>query len=177
MNLYVNTRSTPYCFEAVRHIQEIQIMEIATGATRTVILTKNWAFKLPVTFYAKTGGRGFWYRLLQGLLCNMCEKEFSGHKWQDFPYKCAKVHFYIPGGWLVVMRRGKSLSLDDFIDLYNSHPKYGRLNDDLRFGPADENSKFWPELVVCKSDSFKFIDGELQVVDYGSSTERRWNWS
>ena len=121
--------------------------QIKQGATRCVILTKSLAFKLPITFYGKASPyRGFWYRLLIGLLCNIQEKEFNNVQ-GICPIYFAKILFYIPGGWLVVMKRGQPITEKTFSEIQKL---------DL------------PPIVENKIDSFAIIDGEIQVVDYGS---------
>lgn len=123
------------------------IIQIKQGATRCVILTKSLVFKLPVTFYKKPSPyRGFWYRLLIGLLANIQEKDFNNVQ-GICPIPFAKILFYVPGGWLVVMKRGRPITPKEF-------SKIQRLT--------------LPSIVENKIDSFVMIDGEIQVVDYGS---------
>ena len=83
----------------------IRAMKIKYGSTRTVILTDNYAFKLP-GFWCGYLKRYYWKQFLLGLLANMQEKEFSG---MDHPKLCP-VKFYIPRGFLVVMPRAIPVS-------------------------------------------------------------------
>lgn len=74
-------------------------MRVRAGATRTVILTKRYAFKFP-RFYRK--GREFeWSRILQGLLANLQERYWAKF---DCEQLCPVV-FSDPIGLLVVMPR------------------------------------------------------------------------
>ena len=71
-------------------------MEVRQGATRLVILTKNYAFKFPNPMHS-------WNNFLCGLLGNIQEITFS--KCKDFKEQLCPITFYIPGGWLVIMPR------------------------------------------------------------------------
>ncbi|MCM5689520.1 hypothetical protein CN140_02645 [Sinorhizobium meliloti] len=68
------------------------------GATRTVILTRRYALKLP-SFKS-------WRLFLQGLLANMQEREFGKAERDGL----CPVLFSIPGGLLVVMPRCSALT-------------------------------------------------------------------
>lgn len=119
-------------------------MQICVGTSRTVILTKHWAFKLPFTFYKKYGKyRGFWYRLLCGLKANIQEKEFNKVKYE--PIELAKIYFYIPGGFLNIMRRAAAISIEDFNNI---------------------DFSLLPEIVERKRDSFGYIDKKIYAIDY-----------
>lgn len=84
------------------------------GATRTVFLTKNYAFKIPGIWKYDYK----WSSFLKGLLANMQEKTF--HRMS--PRLCP-VLFSLWGGFLIVMPRCTSLTdyewetfeYDDFI--------------------------------------------------------------
>ena len=121
-------------------------MEIKCGATRSVFLFNKWAVKLPFTFNTNLPYRGFWYRILHGLLANMQEKEFSHVRYAPIPL--LPVSFYIWGGLLVVMKRGEPISDSEF--------KWVLSNINL------------PPIVERKQDSFAKIDGVIYAIDYGS---------
>lgn len=122
---------------------------IRTGATRTVILVGKYALKLPFTFHTNTKWRGFWYRLLNGLLANIQEREFCEVKYEPIPF--APVLFFISGGFLVVMPRGTPISDEEWENVKNV---------------IEEN--LLPPVVEGKRDSFAKISGRIYAVDYGS---------
>lgn len=124
-------------------------MIVMKGATRTVILTKKYAIKFPFTFYPCHGYRGFWYRLLRGLLANIQEREFSGYKIHGITMN--DVVFYICGGILIVSPRADKIDTDTFIMLQRKK----------RIG-------CFPDIVECKRDSFGIINGKIVAIDYGS---------
>lgn len=114
-----------------------------TGCTRIVVLVGRWAVKLPNFCDG-------WKLFLFGLLANMTERVF----WKEggWPQLCP-VLFSIPGGWLVVMRRVREMTDDEFESF---------------------NSREWAErgdyLIPCehKSNSFGWLDGRIVCLDYGS---------
>jgi hypothetical protein len=71
------------------------------GATRYVLVTKRWVFKLPRW--------SEWRLFLGGLLANMQERLF----WTTKDERLCPVVFYIWGGWLVVMPRCDWPVIDD----------------------------------------------------------------
>lgn len=111
------------------------------GTTRTVLLTKNYAFKFP-TFVE-------WRLFLKGLLGNIQETQFSPLSKQLCP-----VLFSIPGGFLVVMPRCKPLTLDEFSNL--DYESFIYKTPDLVL-PVEN-----------KLDSFGLYEGRIVAVDYGS---------
>lgn len=112
------------------------------GCTRIVILTKNYAFKLPNFI-------GGWRLFLTGLLCNMQERLFAATGW---PELCPVV-FSISGGWLIIMRRAKEMAVDEFLDFDSQ-------------AWADKGT----HVIPCehKANSFGWLDGKVVCVDYGS---------
>ena len=88
-----------------------------------------------------------WAAGLRGLLANMQEVYF-------FPLsdKACPILFYIPGGWLVIMPRCKSLSNDD----------WKKLQDE---GISDYSP---PIPVEFKRDSFGVLNNKIVAIDYGS---------
>lgn len=74
-------------------------MKIRAGATRTVILTKRYAFKFPRFYRAR---REFeWSRILMGMLANLQERYWAQF---NLPQLCPIV-FSDPLGLVVVMPR------------------------------------------------------------------------
>jgi hypothetical protein len=117
-------------------------MKLKYGTTRTVILTKNYAIKIP-TFVT--------YKLfLNGLLGNMQEHLFWKHLKS---YKLCPILFYIIGGFLLVMPRAKELTREEFFNL-----------DFEEFMDEDK----WLVPVENKLDSFGWYKGKIVAVDYGS---------
>ena len=110
------------------------------GATRWVLLTRKYAFKLPSLAS---------YRLfLNGLLANMQEVEFSAAKW---PELCPVIG-RLPLGLLVVMPRCKTLEFTmDPITFDQMTIRDGYVV------PAEN-----------KPDSWGYYKGNLVAVDYGS---------
>ena len=112
-------------------------MKIKYGSSRTVILSKNYAFKLPYI--------GRWKNFLWGLIANMNEVSFN--KMHDD--RLAKIVFSLPAGFLVVMKRAEPLK--------EFNKKF--LTDFCCRG--------WKVPVEIKKDSFGYIDGKLNIIDYG----------
>lgn len=113
-------------------------MRVVYGSSRTVILTKRLAFKLPYI--------GRWRNFLWGLIANMNEADFDRMK----DPRLAKVLFKIPAGFLIVMEKAEPLI--EFNE------------DDLK---AFCMSGDWALPVELKKDSFGYINGELKAIDYG----------
>lgn len=118
-----------------------------TGCSRTVLLTKRYAFKFPSLYNSL--GRFGWREFLQGLLANMQEITFARTQWKEL----CPVLFYIPGGFLVVMPRVQILTDEEFLAI--------NLNEFLDTGdyyvPAER-----------KANSFGWLNGEIVAVDYGN---------
>ncbi|MES2323237.1 MAG: hypothetical protein V4633_13315 [Pseudomonadota bacterium] len=115
----------------------------AYGTTRTVLLVGKYAVKFPATVE--------WRLFLLGLLANMQERKFSRCGWPEL----CPVLFSLPGGWLVVMRRAKNLSYDEWMGF-----DAGELN-------AFVNRPEYAVPAELKMDSFGWLDGKLVAVDYG----------
>jgi len=114
---------------------------IAYGCTRTVWLIGPYAFKFPA------GAE--WRLFLLGLLANMQERLFSRTGWPEL----CPVIWSIPGGWLVVMKRVRVLTEDEFANL--DLEKWVERGDYTV--PAE-----------IKHDSFGWLDGKLVAIDYGN---------
>lgn len=117
------------------------MIEIKTnGVTRLVILTKNYAIKIP------NFCRG-WRMFLHGLICNMHEKMFSDTKWEQL----CPIVFAVWGGWLVVMKRARPLTDEE----WNSFDCETFVKE--------------PNLipVETKRCSFGVLNGKIVAVDYG----------
>lgn len=111
-----------------------------TGCFRIVILTKNFAFKIPNFLDG-------WYLFKRGLLSNVNEKKCSINTNLFCPVK-----FYINGGFLVVMPKVKVLSDDEFLKL-----DWNVIRNDMR-GISVER----------KSNSFGYLNGKVVCIDYGN---------
>lgn len=114
---------------------------IAQGVTRHVLLVGSVAIKVPRV--------SEWRLFLLGLLANMQEAIFSKTRWPEL----CPVLWHVPGGWLVVMRRARVLTDDEFAAL------------DLESW-VDRGDYVIPAEV--KPDSFGYLDGQLVAVDYGN---------
>jgi len=114
---------------------------IAYGCTRTVFLIGPWAIKIPSVVE--------WRLFLLGLLANMQERIFSRTDWPEL----CPVLWSLPGGWLVVMRRAKELTREEYDQTDFSQ---WIIRDDYVI-PAEP-----------KMDSFGWLDGKLVAVDYGN---------
>lgn len=117
---------------------------MAYGVTRKVLLIGNWAIKVP--------NFDEWRTLLLGLLANMQEKTFSAMGEPDL----CPVLFSLPGGWMIVMRRARVLTDEEFA-LWEEWDRRAWLDRGDWLIPAE-----------LKSDSFGYLDGRLVVVDYGN---------
>lgn len=118
-----------------------------TGVTRIVILIGRWAIKLP------RFGHG-WRLGLRGLLCNMQERQFAATGW---PELCPVV-WAAPGGFLLIMRRARELTREEWFAFnpktFHDYYENGEL---VRSIPVEE-----------KMDSFGMLDGRIVAIDYGS---------
>lgn len=112
------------------------------GITRTVILTRRWAIKLPNMRYG-------WEHFLRGLLANMQEREFGRTGWPGF----CPVTFSLPGGWLVVMPRVRMMTPGEF----------ERFDADMFCERGD-----YVIPAEAKWDSFGYLNGRIVAIDYGS---------
>lgn len=119
------------------------------GSTRTVLLTKHYAFKFP-TFNS-------WKLFLHGLLGNMQEKQFSTMRIPEL----APVLFTLPLGLLVVMPRVDVKSFDDedrfiYLDAFNEAIA------------KSEHQEILTSIVEQKIDSIGMLGGKVVAVDFGS---------
>lgn len=110
------------------------------GVTRLVILTKNYAFKIPNFLNG-------WRMFLHGLICNMHEKMWSNTKWEQL----CPIVFAAWGGWLVVMKRARPLT-DEEWDKFDCEAFVKEPN-------------LLP--VETKKCSFGVLNGKIVAVDYG----------
>jgi len=125
-------------------------MEIRYGATRTVLLTRKYAIKVPSCHT--------WRSFLTGLLANLQERVFA--TLQDD--RLCPVVFSLPGGLLVVMPRVTELTEYDWEEL-------GLINGVTRWmgGEAAEGNYPLP-VEFGKRSSFGWHKGRLVAIDYGS---------
>ncbi len=113
------------------------------GFSRTVILTKKYAFKFPNFF--------FWKGFLHGLLGNMQEITWNAVNYDE---RLCPIKFYIPGGWLVVMPRVKQLTREEFIN----------FDCEAFIGVAEKHIP-----VEAKEDSFGWLNNKIVAIDYGGN--------
>jgi hypothetical protein len=134
------------------------------GVTREVFLIGRYAIKIPKLVYG-------WKMFLNGLLANMQEREFAAEGW---PELCPIV-FSLPGGWLVVMRRARVMTDEefaafDFRAFVTRDDDYAAYNLDAWGGNARNGGE--PEALVvpveAKADSFGWLDGRVVAIDYGN---------
>ncbi len=120
------------------------MISIKYGCTRMVFLFGDYAIKIPIV-------RSTWEMFLLGLLGNMQEKLFS----EIYNDAVSPVIFSIPGGWLNIMKRVRTLSSDDFL-CFDYHYWC--------------NYKFPYKIVIVenKQDSFGWLNGEIVACDYGN---------
>jgi hypothetical protein len=111
------------------------------GATRHVILTSRFAWKIPSLWS--------WRNFLLGLLANLQERCVSELKIPEL----APVLFALPLGFLVVMPRARILTDEEFRQL-----------DYLAF--AERPGSILP--VERKRESFGWLNGRIVAIDYGS---------
>ena len=116
------------------------------GCTRVVLLTKNYAFKFPNFFNG-------WSLFLQGLLANMQEAGWSRllYKKENSMGLCPVV-FNLGGGFLIVMKKLETLTLEEWQDF-----DYEKFKMQRAAIPVEN-----------KPDSFGWLDGEIVAVDYGN---------
>ena len=113
------------------------------GVTRTVVLTKRWAIKLPCLVYG-------WRYFLYGFLANMQEADWTG-----FDRRLCPVTYAAPGGMFIIMPRCKEVTDEEFIAEIPS--SWAVIDDD----PGRELP------VEMKSCSFGRLNGRIVAVDYG----------
>ena len=112
------------------------------GITREVILIGKYAIKIPKLIYG-------WSNFLLGLLANMQETSV----WSCKSEKLCPVLFSVPGGWLIIMKRARPLTDDEWSDF---DPFSFRKEGDYEI-PME-----------LKQDSFGVLDDKIVAVDYGN---------
>lgn len=120
------------------------------GVTRTVILTKRWAIKVPCLVYG-------WKYFLYGFLANMQE-----HDWSGFDERLCPIRYAAPGGLFVVMPRCQMLTDQEFLDLV--HDGWARIVDEETGTELPYSRELPVELKTC---SFGKLNGRIVAVDYG----------
>src|SRR5947209_2942513 len=152
------------------------------GAVRTVFLTRRYVFKLPGR-WAFRHWRWWWDSLLRGLLSNMQERRFAAEGWPEL----CPVSFSIPGGFLIVMPRARTLTPaewevfdyrafvtrgDGYVEEnFDSHAGKWRQGDlgqplyALTIGNAEPCVGLVP--AEYKPDSFGVLGGRVVAIDYG----------
>ena len=116
------------------------------GVTRIVLLTKNYAFKIPNFSYG-------WRMWLQGRLANGQESRIS-KEYCAVKDKICPVLFSLPMGYLVIMPRVKVMSEQEFSNFnYND---WINLEDGIKF-----------ECIEKKAENFGYLDNKVVAIDYG----------
>lgn len=116
-------------------------MEIKHGATRTVILIRGWAVKIPTPYG--------WRNFLHGLLANHQERLFSKAKWPEL----CPVIWSLPLALIICMRRAAPLDMVEFESFdFDSFVK----------------REYYSVPVENKLDSFGRLEGRIVAVDYGN---------
>jgi hypothetical protein len=117
------------------------------GITRTVILTKRYAIKLPAL-------RHGWAKFLYGLLSNIDEARFACMA-NEFAL-CPTI-FAMPGGWLNIQPRCQTLSDAEW-----------RL---IAWIERDDKRDTWQGMSCdFKRDNFGTLNGRIVLLDYGQLT-------
>jgi hypothetical protein len=107
---------------------------VLTGRNRFVVLAGRWAVKVP--------SLRSWRDFLFGLLNNLNEGEWA----TDPTMAHCPVVWRSPGGFILVQRRARILTDQEFVDLHPALP---------------------PARAEPKADSWGWLDGRLVAVDYG----------
>lgn len=123
------------------------VQVIRTGATRIVLLTRRYAFKIP-NFLTTWGHK--WRMGLTGLLAN--QQEWRMWSFCRYPELCPVV-FYLPLGFLVVMPRVEILTADEYAGM-----SYRTLTGGDSYVLPSED----------KPNSFGWLDGRVVCIDYGN---------
>lgn len=120
------------------------------GVTRLVIELKNVVIKVPNFTYS-------WHHFIKGIDGNMEEWKiwvYNGYSEERKPFRdklLCPVLWHSWGGWIVVMKKAKTLSFDEWEVLdydISEHKKY--------FGGDDSMS------------NYGFLNGKLVKIDYAS---------
>jgi hypothetical protein len=121
------------------------------GVTRTVILTKRWAIKLPTLVYG-------WKYFLYGILANLQEIDWSGSDERLCPVRLAS-----PGGLVIVMPRCQALTDEAYsTEVESIYPRWAAQCDT---STGEVLSYDLP--VEMKPSSFGRLNGKVVAVDYG----------
>lgn len=84
----------------------------------------------------------------------MQERTFSSAGWPEL----CPVTFGMPGGWFLIMRRARSLTLERFFQLFPSEDEFNMWRDGGDYLVP----------VEYKPDSVGLLNGQVVAVDYGS---------
>ena len=128
---------------------------VAKGTTRTVLLWRSWAFKVPSAYT--------WRLFLQGLLANMQEARWGRLGWPEL----CPVLLAVPGGLLVVMprcdTRAETGEEEAFKAVLIGWARRDALKAGVGLGMVEDKLDSWG---VLWDERFK--DGRrLVAVDYG----------
>lgn len=128
-------------------------MKFGYGSTRTVLLMGSWAIKMPTCVE--------WRLFVQGMLANDQEVHLSKLQW---PQLCP-VLFSLPFGLMVVMKRARPLTLEEFDEFSRCHSQYIREYQLSLKNPFGEESFIDVE---HKLDTFGYLGDQVVAVDYGN---------
>lgn len=121
---------------------------IKTGGTRLVILTKNYAIKLP-RFYS-------WKSFLTGMICNISENEFSKMNHENL----CPVKYGNSIGLIVIMHRAELISDDGIFKIEMNKLQKSIEDDDC----PELYFDFFEYDGLMKN--FGFFDGRFVKIDY-----------
>jgi hypothetical protein len=125
-----------------------------TGVTREVFLIGAYAIKIP--------SLRSWRMFLHGLLCNMQERLWSGAGPEFCP-----VTFALPGGWLLVMRRARELTDEEWA-AFDPQGYEHALAGARGVTPWLDQLADYIVPAEIKQDSFGWLNGRIVAIDYGS---------
>lgn len=129
-------------------------MIIRRGITRTVVLTRRYAIKLPSLRRYGSGLAGLLWSVSRGILANQSEAEWWHNAMPDQkPMLCPVLHSWI-GGIVNIYPRCEPYTVDEVTELAMFTREYRPLPD-LDPQPGD-----------VKPDNYGWLDGRLVVLDY-----------
>lgn len=133
----------------LKHFNErAETMKIdRSGVTRIVILIWKYAIKIPNFTYS-------YQHFLWGLLGNI--NEVSTFKNKVTRNRVCPILFHLPLGLMVIMRRVKILTDEEFLSHRDELEEILKVQED------------WVITTELKSNSFGWYNGKIVVTDYGS---------
>lgn len=120
---------------------------VRNGITRTVILTRSWAVKVPSLRGGCRGPRAFLWSLTAGIQANLSEQEWSGTAGT------------CPVRW-------------SLLGLVSVYPRCGPVLDGADVDYAGTGWPFDLDRMDCKPDNVGYLAGRLVWLDYDQSNYR-----